>query len=88
MSSVPVGRFPHSAVYADGYLWVTSYDDYTLSKVNPETLEVETVTRSPGGRAGSSTPMGHCWLFLYHRDSWSESTLEPSSRTSRSALTR
>ncbi len=65
LSSVPVGRFPHSAVYADGYLWVTSYDDYTLSKVNPETLEVETVTPFPGRPSGVMYADGSLWLFLY-----------------------
>jgi len=65
LSTVPVGRFPHSAVYADGYLWVTSYDDYTLSKVNTETLEVETVTPFPGRPSGVQYADGSLWLFLY-----------------------
>jgi streptogramin lyase len=65
VSSVPVGRFPHSAVSADGYLWVTSYDDYTLSKINPETLEVETVTPFPGRPSGVQYADGSLWVFLY-----------------------
>ena len=65
VSSVPVGRFPHSAVYAEGYLWVTSYNDYTLSKVNPETLEVETVTPFPGRPSGVQYADGSLWVFLY-----------------------
>jgi len=65
VSSVPVGRFPHSGVYADGYLWVTSYDDYTLSKVNPETMEVESVTPFPGRPNGLEYAEGSLWVFLY-----------------------
>ncbi|MEX2652454.1 MAG: hypothetical protein WD473_08440 [Acidimicrobiia bacterium] len=65
VSSVPVGRFPHSGVYADGYLWVTSYDDYTLSKVNPETMEVESVTPFPGRPSGLEYAEGSLWVFLY-----------------------
>jgi len=65
VSSVPVGRFPHSAVYADGYLWVTSYNDYTLSKVNLETLAVETVTPFPGRPSEVEYAEGSLWVFLY-----------------------
>ena len=65
LSPVPVGRYPHSAVYADGYLWVTSYNDYTLSKINPETLEVERVTPFPGRPSGVDYADGSLWLFLY-----------------------
>jgi pimeloyl-ACP methyl ester carboxylesterase len=65
VSSVSAGRFPHSAVYADGYLWVTSYDDYTLSKVNLETMEVETVTPFPGRPSGVQYAEGSLWVFLY-----------------------
>jgi hypothetical protein len=60
-----VGRFPHSGVYAVGYLWVTSYDDYTLSKVNPETMEVESVTPFPGRPSGLEYAEGSLWVFLY-----------------------
>ena len=65
VSSIPVGRFPHSAVYADGYLWVTSYDDYTMSKVNAETMEIESVTPFPGRPSGVEYADGSLWVFLY-----------------------
>lgn len=65
VTSVPVGRFPHSAVYADGYVWVTSYDDYTLSKVDAATMEVEAVTPLPGRPSGLEFTDGSLWVFLY-----------------------
>jgi YVTN family beta-propeller protein len=46
--SIPVGPGASSVTVGDGYLWVTSYEDRTLWRIDPETAATR-VTRVSGG---------------------------------------
>lgn len=67
--TVEVGRNPHSSVLHEGSVWVTSHDDYTLTRVDANTLEVLSVTPLPGRPGSLVVADGSIWVGLHQAGS-------------------
>lgn len=59
-----VGRWLHSSTQHDGALWMTSYSDDLLFRVDPESGEVRTFAL-PGRPGGVESVDGDLWILLY-----------------------
>ena len=56
VESIPVGPEASSVTVGDGYLWVTSYEDRTLWRIDPETGATRVTPGQRGNTAGRRRP--------------------------------
>jgi pimeloyl-ACP methyl ester carboxylesterase len=63
---VHVGRRPHTLVADDGVIWVSNFDDGTISRIDPSTDPPSVTTSVAGIRPGSlEAGFGSLWVSLH-----------------------
>jgi YVTN family beta-propeller protein len=80
LSRIRVGTTPLFDTFGYGALWVSNYDDHTISVISPGSRDAETIQLSHGcGPLGVATGYGAVWVVCY----WSEQLLRIDPRTRR-----
>ena len=72
-----VGSNPFDVAVAGRHVWVTSFDDGTITSLNPSSLEVEQTLAVGGHPAGLAVCRGRLWIGAARSDSWL-TALDPS----------
>jgi DNA-binding beta-propeller fold protein YncE len=77
VSTVAVGKTPIFTTFGFGSVWVSNYDDDTVSVISPGSTSAETI-RVEDGPLGIATGYGSVWVVCYWRQQLLR--IDPSSR--------
>ena len=66
--TVPVGAIPSGVATGEGSVWVASYGDGTVSRINPFTRRVTATIRVGHGAVDVAVGYGAVWVAVERRN--------------------